>query len=667
MQEGERNASGRDAPLAFSSFMARQVPLERTRNIGIMAHIDAGKTTTTERILYYTGINYKIGEVHEGTATMDWMVQEQERGITITSAATTCIWRDHRVNIIDTPGPRRLHHRGGALAARARRRGRGVLLGRRRRAAVRDRLAAGRQVRVPRIAFINKMDRVGADFDRGVSMIRERLGANPVPIQLPIGTRGELPRRHRPGDHEGGALGRRQPRRALPRPTRSPPDLQADAEAAARAAARGGRRRRRAAAREVPRRAADRRERDPRRHPHRRRCSSRSSRCCAARRSRTRACSRCSTRSSTTCRRRSTSRRSSASIPTRSKDEERPAERRRAVRRAGVQDHDRPVRRHADVLPRLLGYASNPATHVLNADQGQARAHRPPAEDARQQARGDQGGLRRRHRRGGRPARHAPPATRSAIENQPIVLESIEFPEPVISIAIEPKTKQDQERLGVVAAEAGDRGPVVPRRDRHRDRPDDHQGHGRAAPGDHRRPPAARVQGRRQRRPAAGGVQGNDPARRSSRRPSSSARPAAAASTATSSCASSRCRRARASSSTTRPRAASCRASTSRRSRRARREAHRGRRARRLPDGRRQGRAARRLVPRGRLVGDGVQDRRARWRSRTAAKKAQSGAARAGDGGRGRRARGVHGRCHRRPVESPRADPGHGRRAPARR
>ena len=104
--------------------MARTTPLDRYRNIGIMAHIDAGKTTTTERILYYTGKSYKIGEVHEGTATMDWMEQEQERGITITSAATTCFWRDHRINIIDTPGPRRLHHRGRALAARARRRGR---------------------------------------------------------------------------------------------------------------------------------------------------------------------------------------------------------------------------------------------------------------------------------------------------------------------------------------------------------------------------------------------------------------------------------------------------------------------------------------------------------------------------------------------------------------
>jgi elongation factor G len=168
--------------------MARKVPLERTRNIGIMAHIDAGKTTTTERILYYTGINYKIGEVHEGTATMDWMVQEQERGITITSAATTCSWRDHRINIIDTPGhvdftvevERSLRVLDGAVAVFC------SVGGVEPQSETVWRQAD--KYRVPRIAFINKMDRVGADFFRGVRMIRERLRANAVPVQLPIGT-----------------------------------------------------------------------------------------------------------------------------------------------------------------------------------------------------------------------------------------------------------------------------------------------------------------------------------------------------------------------------------------------------------------------------------------------------------------------------------------------
>jgi len=167
--------------------MARKVLLERTRNIGIMAHIDAGKTTTTERILYYTGITYKIGEVHEGTATMDWMVQEQERGITITSAATTCAWRDHRINIIDTPGhvdftievERSLRVLDSAVAVFC------SVGGVEPQSETVWRQAD--KYRVPRIAFINKMDRVGADFFRGVRMIRERLRANAVPIQLPIG------------------------------------------------------------------------------------------------------------------------------------------------------------------------------------------------------------------------------------------------------------------------------------------------------------------------------------------------------------------------------------------------------------------------------------------------------------------------------------------------
>ncbi len=167
--------------------MPRQAPLERTRNIGIMAHIDAGKTTTTERILFYTGLNYKMGEVHDGAATMDWMEQEQERGITITSAATTCFWNDHRINIIDTPGhvdftievERSLRVLDGAI---------GVFCG---VAGVEPQSETvwrqAEKYRVPRIAFVNKMDRVGADFERVVAMIRTRLGANAVPLQLPIG------------------------------------------------------------------------------------------------------------------------------------------------------------------------------------------------------------------------------------------------------------------------------------------------------------------------------------------------------------------------------------------------------------------------------------------------------------------------------------------------
>jgi elongation factor G len=168
--------------------MPRLVPLERTRNIGIMAHIDAGKTTTTERILYYTGVNYKMGEVHNGTATMDWMEQEQERGITITSAATTCMWRDHRVNIIDTPG----HVDFTAEVERSLR----VLDG---AVAVFDAVSGvepqsetvwrqADRYRVPRIAFVNKMDRVGADFFGTMEQMRVKLRANPIAVQIPLGS-----------------------------------------------------------------------------------------------------------------------------------------------------------------------------------------------------------------------------------------------------------------------------------------------------------------------------------------------------------------------------------------------------------------------------------------------------------------------------------------------
>jgi elongation factor G len=171
--------------------MARQAPLERTRNIGIMAHIDAGKTTTTERILYYTGMTHKMGEVHEGAATMDWMEQERERGITITAAATTCFWKDHRINIIDTPGhvdftievERSLRVLDGAVAVFD------SVQGVEPQSETVWRQADKYQV--PRIAFMNKMDRVGADFYFSVQTIIDRLGANPVPIQIPIGRESE--------------------------------------------------------------------------------------------------------------------------------------------------------------------------------------------------------------------------------------------------------------------------------------------------------------------------------------------------------------------------------------------------------------------------------------------------------------------------------------------
>ncbi len=179
--------------------MARKTPIERYRNIGIMAHIDAGKTTTTERVLYYTGMSHKIGEVHDGAATMDWMEQEQERGITITSAATTCFWSgmdrqypEHRINIIDTPGhvdftievERSLRVLDGAVAVFC------AVGGVEPQSETVWRQA--NKYEVPRIAFVNKMDRAGANFLRVVEQIRERLGGNPVPVQLPIGAEDEF-------------------------------------------------------------------------------------------------------------------------------------------------------------------------------------------------------------------------------------------------------------------------------------------------------------------------------------------------------------------------------------------------------------------------------------------------------------------------------------------
>ena len=205
--------------------MERQYPLDRTRNIGIMAHIDAGKTTTTERILYYTGRSYKIGEVHEGTATMDWMVQEQERGITITSAATTCFWRDCRVNIIDTPGhvdftmevERSLRVLDGAVA-------------------ILDAVAGvepqtetvwrqADKYRVPRIVYVNKMDRTGADFTRSLDMIRSRLGVDPGDPPAAARGGGWLPGRHRPdrGDRADLAGDGRQSRARSSSACQSPP------------------------------------------------------------------------------------------------------------------------------------------------------------------------------------------------------------------------------------------------------------------------------------------------------------------------------------------------------------------------------------------------------------------------------------------------------------
>ena len=434
--------------------MARQAPLERTRNIGIMAHIDAGKTTTTERILFYTGITYKIGEVHEGTAVMDWMEQEQERGITITSAATTCFWRDHRINIIDTPGhvdftvevERSLRVLDGAVAVFD------AVSGVEPQSETVWRQAD--KYRVPRICFVNKMDRVGADFRDAASTDWTKLQGNAVAIQLPIGAEDKFKgvvdligmRSITYKDETMGAdyiVGE------------IPADMMAEAQAYREKLDREGERGRRQAAREVPGRRGDHGGRDQGRAAQAlrsSRCARKTRRSCpssAARRSRTRACSRCSTRSSTSCRRPSTSRRSRAPIPN-SKDPEALLERKA--------DDKEPFAALAFKIMtdpfvgqltffRVYSGTLTAGSSVLNTTKGKTervgrllKMHANKREEIKEVNAGDIAaavGLK-----------SVTTGDTLCDEKKPILLESMDFPEPVISLAIEPKTKADQEKLG---------------------------------------------------------------------------------------------------------------------------------------------------------------------------------------------------------------------------
>ena len=373
--------------------MSRQTTLQQYRNIGIMAHIDAGKTTLTERILFYTGRIHRMGEVHDGAATMDWMEQERERGITITSAATTCFWRDHRINIIDTPGhvdftvevERALRVLDGAVAVFC------AVGGVEPQSETVWRQAD--KYSVPRIAFVNKMDRVGADFDNVVRMMRERLGAKPVPIHIPMFVGEQFQGLDRPGGDEGHHLRRGQPGHDL----RGPGDPARPAGPRRRGAlppARGHRRVRRAAARPLPARAALHR----RGHPARaaqgdaRRAPSSPVLCGSAYRNK------------------GVQRLLDAVVDylpspldmppvqghttdtwqrvTREPSDD------AAVRGPGLQDRDRPVRRQADLLPRLLRLGPHGRPGAERGHRAQ-RAHRPSGPDAREQARGDQRGVRR--------------------------------------------------------------------------------------------------------------------------------------------------------------------------------------------------------------------------------------------------------------------------------
>ena len=438
--------------------MPRKYTLENTRNIGIMAHIDAGKTTTTERILYYTGRSHKIGEVHDGAATMDWMAQEQERGITITSAATTAEWDGHRINIIDTPGhvdftvevERSLRVLDGAVA-------------------VFDSVAGvepqsetvWRQAdtyKVPRLAYINKMDRTGADFERGIQTMIDRLAANPVPIQLPIGVEGgfegiidlvgmkaitylddlgkDVVIGEIPDEYKEAAEAARE---------HLLDEVSHFDDALMEAILEEG---------DIP-----------------------NEQLVAAIRAATLNLAMTPVLCGSSFKNKGVQPLLDAVVAylpspldvppiqgiVTAKDGDgdacRAARRRlRPVRRAGVQDRRRPLRRQAHLLPRLLGQARGRQPRAQH-DHGQDRPHRPHPDDARQRARGRRRGLLRRHRRGrghqaGLHRRHA------VAPDQPVVLEKMVFPEPVISVAIEPKTKSDQEKMSVALGRLAEEDPT---------------------------------------------------------------------------------------------------------------------------------------------------------------------------------------------------------------
>ena len=538
----------------------REVPLARVRNIGIMAHIDAGKTTTTERILYYTGKTYKIGEVHEGAAVMDWMVQEQERGITITSAATTCKWRDTWINIIDTPGhvdftvevERSLRVLDGAVA-------------------VFDAVAGvepqtetvwrqANKYNVPRMCFINKMDRVGADFYRCVDMIKDRLDATVALVQLPIGAESEFQ----------GVIDLLEMKALVwsdelgesYETTDIPAELQDDADTWHH---------------ELVDVVSQFDENVLEKYVGEEEITADDLR--AAVRAATLTGEVVPVLCGTAFKNKGVQTLLDAVVdylpspvdipPVQGADIktdepiERGGERRRAVLGPRVQDHERPVRRQAHLLPRLLGQGQRGqrAAQRHEGQEGAGRAHPP---DARQPPRGQGRRLRRRHRRGRRPEEHDD--GRHAL--RPLPPDRARADDLPRARHLGRDRAQDEDRPGQArqgARRAVRGGPDVPGPHRRRDRPDDHLRHGRAAPRRARRPDDPGVRRRRERRQAAGRVPRDDHRAHRGRRaalhpPDRWARPVRprhhqpGAHRA----------RAVATSSSTRSRAATCRASTSR-------------------------------------------------------------------------------------------------------
>ena len=539
--------------------MPRSHPIEDYRNFGIMAHIDAGKTTTTERVLYYTGKSHKMGEVHEGAATMDWMEQEQERGITITSAATTAVWNGKRLNIIDTPGhvdftievERSLRVLDGAVCVLDSNQG------------VEPQTETvwrqGDRYNVPRIVFCNKMDKTGADFFQCLKDIVDRLGAKPVAIQLPIGAENQF---------KGivdlvrmvGVIWDEETLGAKYQRCRNPGRSAGSGEGIPREAGRGGGRARRRCDDGLSRRqraghrdaqAAD-PQGDDQRHllPGAVRLRFQEQRRAAAARRRGRL---------------------SAVAGRRAAGEGHRSERQRG--RAQALDTEPMSLLAFKIMDdpfvgtitfcRIYSGTLESGTGVMNSTKDRKERvgrmllmHANNREDIKEAFAGDIVALAG--------LKEVRTGDTLCDPQKPVILEKMEFPDPVIEIAIEPKSKADQEKLGVALAKLVAEDPSF-RVTTDPIRPDHHQGHGRAASRHQSRHPAAHLQGRRQYRRAAGGLSREDHPRRPPSTIHTRSRPAVTASLRASRSSPSRVRRAWASNSRTRSSAARCRRNSSRR------------------------------------------------------------------------------------------------------